>query len=506
MPFSAIGSAGDTRSALRILAGYWRLAFRRTWKYNSSNAILGLALIGALTRGITNRRALDTPLRATTSLAIALAVTALLSAATRRSSLFRSLRFSLASIDGDALLAARVLFGNPLRTLATACVIIWGSTVAIAAGHGVLSASLDLAYLLAAVAGVVVFDEWCHGGRTSGHAWWTTALGTGFVALVLWAMWLFESPTHREPQVPGIVAGALFTASTSASRIAWIAIAWLSVGALAWAARRDARTNTRAIAAGRSRPNRGGDARALDPIKIRRFAFVSSVAPWLPCEVAILSRFAYGRLGLFIAFVVASVAFLRDAPAALAFITIGWLGAMHNLFGVDLPNGAVLRHTLAGVGDRRVMHQRHVTMTAATIVVAIATIGAFLAASVVVPALPTPARLAPYAMSLAYGVSVYFLFTVESDYISLRYPRPVYRQLSRTLSPEHAGSASASLAILAAWSAMLAVAVVIVVISARITEPWRTLGDLTLPVATGFNFALWRVGSWMFGSDAPRRA
>ena len=134
---------------LPALIAYWRLAVRRTWERNSALALFAIVIVISFLRAIADPTLWESPLRATTALFAALACTIVLGSALRRHSLFGSKRFRLAPVDGDALLLARVVLGNPVRLLAVAAVLLWGLRVVIARDSHVLSSSLDVGALLA---------------------------------------------------------------------------------------------------------------------------------------------------------------------------------------------------------------------------------------------------------------------------------------------------------------------------------------------------------------------
>jgi hypothetical protein len=453
-------------------------------------------------RAIADPTLWESPLRATTALFAALACTIVLGSALRRHSLFGSKRFRLSPVDGDALLLARVVLGNPVRLLAVAAVLLWGLRVVIARDSHVLSSSLDVGALLAlCVIAMLSGQEWSYSDRSGRDTWSPIAAMLCFI-LIGCALLVFSRPVSQEPAVLPVFSGLLFASSPTWNRFAWV-LGLLSVAMVSL--RRALRYDQ--IRAGEAQTTgRGASARAAAPRRRARMPLATMLlqrAPWVACEVAVVRRFAHARVSVAISILCAVIAFASDSPVFFAFAFLGWVDSMFNVFGVDLPLHGSLRYTLVGVPNVTVTARRHVVRVASTAGIALVTyFGLWIAQQLSGVGLE-PRSLGMHSAFLAYGASVYYLLSVSGDALSLRYPRAIVRRLLTT--PPPVGSARMTIFTFASIAGSTVVAAMLF-----FTSQWLVglsgppPQALVLIVAAALNIFVWRIAIYAKSSGRSR--
>ena len=478
---------GTRSKTFGILASYWRIAFLRTWGSNSVIALIVVIIVIAFSRAVTSPALWSSPLRATAALALGLSSVMLVGRGTYRGSLFRSSRFELAPLDGDALLAARIALGNPVRTVVAVAVLLWGVRVILACDRGIPEFAVDACFLLALIAITLVVDDWLT--RIRGSAARVLLSGwvfVSYIALLVWARWLFAQSVSVGRDSGSFAAGALFTSSETATHFVWTLIIVATFAIVMSAARRGSRTAHARLSGQKSRQSRPDEpsfARADTGEQVT----AEPRMRWASRELAVLARFRYGQVALLIALGASLLAFLNDAPLVLTLVNVGWIGAAYEMLGVDIPHRGVIRYRITGTSERRVIVRRHIAMTAATLSVVIITYALLYMVGDVARTVPTPRSLGSHIVSLFYGTSVYYLLTLTGDYISLRNPRAIHRPSKRPFAPAYLGSANLAFAVILSWILTAVGAALGVAVAARVVGSLASNADVLLIVACAIN-------------------
>jgi hypothetical protein len=427
----------------------WWLATTRLWRHNT--VILPVAILFTILNAYD---ALRMPTRnglvyVTLLTASALGTALLLPLYLRAGSIFDSRRFDLLPIPPFLIFVLRPIFGNPLRLLLTASVLVWCSVGLAQVAPTPLRAALAILQLVGLVLcgtiAVEILEDLLR--RWSSMVLSLLVLCAGFVALVVFGtMSRIRVVLSKETLVlpPAVTAALLrqtdkpIVSELLAAIVPFVVAAFLLALAKAITdgiAARPPReravytlTSPVAVVAGILNPRSPGSFGKELAVTLRILTF------W-PCHVWVL--------------VAGFLAATSGTPSVLAASFFLWSAAAYNLLGPDVPMGGLARYSLLPGRIDTVLRRRH----AAVVVTALGvTLVGLCTAAALHGRLPGETYLvaAGYLGWLLYAASTFLLSTVTGDWFSMRQPRGIsVRSLMQRASG--AGTASMGLTLFVAY-------------------------------------------------------
>jgi hypothetical protein len=201
-------------------------------------------------------------------------------------------------------------------------------------------------------------------------------------------------------------------------------------------------------------------------------SWTARLLAWIPLrpalvkELAVVLRVVVLRVNYLWIPLVTAAALYGGAPFLLAGLFLWWIGAAYNLLGPDVPRGGLVRYQLLPRSLASVFRARHAAIVLVSVIlVGVAVLLVGIGGVWRPPRTGPPSPLA-YPLWGMYGMTLFLLFTVTSDRISLRSPRTISMRgvieegtatvtfaetVLRFLSL--AGTAATAAAILAGWVA-----------------------------------------------------
>jgi hypothetical protein len=435
------------------LARIWWLSTQRRWRQNSF--LLAIALGISATHGY-HTWGLQSPAQLTLLFGVALGVAMFLPALIRTENILANPRFTLLPYTPRFLFLLQPVFGNPLRFVLAASALTWGAVGLILLGRSAAEWVLELPRLLGwtlvGLALAEVIEQWLR--RRASVLVYMAAVLAGISALRV----LVGFASVRA------VAGELEQHAVGPWR------ALLLGGGAPLAAKV---LTTAVLAAVFGLLLRGGRKLVEGP-EVRREArsWTARLLAWLPVrpalakELAMVLRVVVLRISYLWIPLVTAAALYGGAPFLLAGLFLWWIGAAYNLLGPDVPRGGLVRYQLLPRSLASVFRARHAAIVLVSVIlVGVAVLLVGIGGVWRPPRTGPPSPLA-YPLWGMYGMSLFLLFTVTSDRISLRYPRTISMRgvieegtatvtfaetVLRFLSL--AGTAATAAAILAGWVA-----------------------------------------------------
>jgi hypothetical protein len=201
-------------------------------------------------------------------------------------------------------------------------------------------------------------------------------------------------------------------------------------------------------------------------------SWTARLLAWIPLrpalvkELAVVLRVVVLRVNYLWIPLVAAGALYGGAPFLLAGSFLWWIMASYNLLGPDVPRGGLVRYQLLPGSLAGVFRARHTAIVLVS--VGLASVAVLLVGVAGLWKLPRTGPASPLAYPVwgFYGASLFLLFTVTSDRISLRYPRTlsmrgvIEERMATVTFTETVlgllslvGTATVAVAILAGWIA-----------------------------------------------------
>jgi hypothetical protein len=379
----------------------------------------------------------------------------------------------------------RTLFGNPLRTLVVAIVLVWSAATfgssAGGAGASWLHVAQAAAWLFLAVTLSQLLEDVIRYRRDV-----VLHQLLFFAALAVWPLALdfLGEPANFVPPpawARGPVEGLLLGASGPPAVKALALTLPLLLGALL--VRADAvfvrRASSKQLPPAAGVAWTGWVARAL----ARPFGGDASLVK----ELLVPLRFLFLRMSLVFVFLVVAAALVFGIPYLMLSIVFWWQPLSTNALGPDLEGGTT-RYQLLGWSPRGVLLRRTAAIVLFTL--AIAFLAGALCAALGIARRPTigPDAWAAYPIAFAYSLSLVPLWAMAGERYSLRFSDPLEMH---TLLPERkrSGGARAVLVLLAGWLGvsllMVAVLGLLYVASVPLTPGIALEDRLTLIVLSG---------------------
>jgi hypothetical protein len=139
-------------------------------------------------------------------------------------------------------------------------------------------------------------------------------------------------------------------------------------------------------------------------------------------EFAQLGRSSFGRSFSLLMFAAALFLLVADVPMLLPVAAFPWFAYLHNQEGIDAARDGPVRHILAGTTHRRRFIPRHIAVAVVSlgcILLAMATTRGFFHARI---------ELLPLATATLATLATIALATVSGDIASIRSPKPIARK------------------------------------------------------------------------------
>lgn len=332
----------------------------------------------------------------------------------RTENILANSRFALLPYTPRFLFVLQPVFGNPLRFVLVASALAWGAAgLAWVQGGAVwaLEVLQLLGWTLVGLALAELIDEWLR-QRASVLVYMAMMLG-GIVAIQL----LADRATLRTVagELERYAAGPwrallLGGAGPLAAEVLMAAALAAAFGLLLHAGRR---------LAGHS------------AVQKEARSWTACLLAWIPLrpalikELALVLRVVVLRVSYLWIPLVTAGALYSGAPVLLAGLFLWWIMAAYNLLGPDVPRGGLVRYQLLPRSLASIFRARHAAIVLVSI--SLASLAVLLVAAAGVWRMPRsgPESLLAYPLWGMYGVSLFLLFTVTSDRISLRYPRTI---------------------------------------------------------------------------------
>ncbi len=398
---------------------------------------------------------LQSPAQLTLLFGVALGVAMFLPALIRTENILANPRFTLLPYTPRFLFLLQPVFGNPLRFVLAASALTWGA-VGLVGQQGGRMWGLDLlqllGWVLAGLALAELIDEWLR-QRASVLLYMAVMLvGIGAIRLLADRASLQTVARELEQRAVGpwqalLVGGA---GSLAAEMLTTLVLA----AAFAFL-----------LHAGRGLAGRSAVQREARSWTARLLAWIP-LRPALVKELAVVLRVVVLRVNYLWIPLVTAAALYGGAPFLLAGLFLWWIGAAYNLLGPDVPRGGLVRYQLLPRSLASVFRARHAAIVMVSVIlVGVAVLLVGIGGVWRPPRTGPPSPLA-YPLGGMYGISLFLLFTVTSDRISLRSPRTISMRgvieegtatvtfaetVLRFLSL--AGTAATAAAILAGWVA-----------------------------------------------------
>jgi hypothetical protein len=480
----SMGNAGHDAIGLKRLAELWLVMMRRRWTYESSVVVSAIAFAAFLV--LLGRTAKTTDPAVLTLLFVVAASNAVnVTLTTGGESLAAAIRLQLLPLGRRVRLAARVLFGTPLRLPAFLFVWIWSSVMIGASGLSIARIAVEIlqATLLIVAAAMlsVIWAEplpslWSRRARTAFVAA-TFGLTLG-VLVPSWHLTLSDRPPAMTRDLlsaleiggRATVLGELFAVAVYAALAAALVLAAY-----------------RASAAPPAHPVDGAG-HASRVSRVSRAARFLAPNPLLRKEILLLMRMVGVRPAIALTFGVCLLAFGVGMPWFLLGIPLFWFGFHLNSLGADLPQGGMIRYHMLSMPLRRVLARRQIA------VVLLASASALLSAvtialSVGIARPVNGGSRLTYAAVLAYAMATLLFSAIPASRVAVRYPLPRKRR-AWGAAGEAAGPAALMYWIMVAVFGATGVAVVAYVAGGVVTNLIAPRLSPTTPWATAVAAAI----------------
>jgi len=341
----------------------------------------------------------------------------------------------------------RTLFGNPLRTLVVAIVLLWSAATFGSAAGGPGASWVHVAQAAAWLFLAVTLSQLLEDVIRHRRAVVLHQL-LFFAALATWPLALdfLAEPANFVPPpawARGPVEGFLLGAPGPAAVTALAFALPLLLGALL--VRADAafvrRASSKPLPPAAGVAWTGWVARVL----ARPFGGDASLVK----ELLVPLRFLFLRMSLVFVFLVVVAALVFGIPYLMLSIVFWWQPLSTNALGPDLEGGTT-RYQLLGWSPHGILLRRTAVIPVFTLTIAILAVALCVALGIARRPAIGPDAWAAYPITFAYSLSLVALWASVGERYSLRFSDPLEMQ---TLLPERkrSGGARAVLVLLAGW-------------------------------------------------------